>query len=97
MAIDAIAVDTSVSTAILAAKLLDYKRKLRAAFDAGTSLLGELNHLQNGSDWTAIEAKVGVASGLGDEVYNLVNGSVGAMNGTFQNDDCKQLTEQVIG
>jgi hypothetical protein len=97
MAIDAIVVDSTASTALLAARLLDYKRKLRAALDAGTSLLGELNHLQDGSDWASIEARTGVGSGLGDDVYNLVNGSVGAMNGTFQNDDCKQLTEQVIG
>lgn len=97
MAIDFIAVDTTVSTATHARKLLQYRDALRTAYELGKEVKAIMDHMQDGTIWTTIETKFGIATGLGDDVYNLVNGSVGAMEGSFQNDDCKQLTEQVGG
>jgi len=90
-----IAVDTSVSTATLARRLLAYKEAVRNAYELGTELKAIFDHLKDASDFSAIETKCGLAAGKGTLVYDLVNGSVGAMNNAFQNDDCKQITEQV--
>jgi len=95
MARDFIKIDTSVSTATHAQLLLAYIKALRNAFELGTEVLAIMNHNQDGSTWTDLEALFGLPAGKGDDVFDLVNGSVGAMQNTFQNDDCKQITEQV--
>lgn len=48
----------------------------------------------DGVDFTGIEALFGVP-GKGQVVFDLVNGTVGAMEGTFQNNNGKSLGELI--
>ena len=94
MAIDFIKV-TRPADPTQANMLLDYISTLRVAFERGTKVQAVMNHNQDGVSWATIESLFGIPTGKGQTVYDLVNGSVGAMQNTFQNDDCKQITEQV--
>jgi hypothetical protein len=95
MARDFIKVDTSTVTATQARLLLNYVQTLRSAYELGVKCKAVMDHNQDGSVFTDIEALFGLPSGKGQTVYNFVNGSIGAMGGTFQNADAKNLTEQV--
>jgi hypothetical protein len=54
-----------------------------------------MTHSNDGTDFTDIETLFGVEAGSGQVVFDLVNGSTGAMIGQFQNADCKTITEKV--
>lgn len=54
-----------------------------------------MNHNNDGTTFTAIETLFGLPTGKGQAVFNMVNGSVGSMEGTFQVADAKNITEQV--
>jgi hypothetical protein len=95
MASDFIPIDATKAGATQANVLKSYIQTLRTAYELGGRVKGIMDHNQDGTVWTALEALFGLPAGKGQTVYNLVNGSVGAMEGTFQNDDSKQITEQV--
>lgn len=94
MAIDFIKIDRSQpATSSQAGLLIDYKDTLRRAYELGKRVLGVMNHNNDGTNWTYIEALFGVPAGKGQAVYDLMNGSVGSMEGSFQTADAKNLTE----
>ena len=93
MARDFIKVDTTTTTATHAPDLLEYKNLLRAAYQKGKHVLAIMNHNNDGSVWTDVEALFGLPTGKGQTVYDLMNGSVGSMEGAFQVADAKNLTE----
>jgi hypothetical protein len=95
MARDYIKIDTTTTTAIHARTLQRYVNSLRDAYEQGKLVLAIMNHNNDGSVWTDIEALFGLPSGKGQTVYDLMNGSVGAMEGAFQTADAKNLTETV--
>ena len=95
MARDFIKVNTQVTTATHAHMLLDYANKLRIAYDAGKRLQKILEHNHDGSVFTDIEELCGLPAGKGQIVFDLINGSVGSMEGVFQTDNAKSLTEVV--
>ena len=95
MARDFIKIDTTVVTATHAARLLSYKDALRTAYDQGKRLQAVMNHNTDGTVFTDIEALFGLPVGKGQTVYNLVTGSVGAIEGTTQSADGRNLTEQL--
>lgn len=95
MAIDFIQVAKTQSSATQAPLLLNYIAALRLAYELGVRTKAIMDHNQNGVSWTALETIFGVPTGKGQTVYNFVNGSVGAMVGTFQNADSKNLPETV--
>lgn len=66
---------------------------------------------ENAIDWSTVQARWGVPSNVDEQeqtgtdvgptangaiIFTLVNGSVGAMEGTFQNAQCKEITERVV-
>ena len=94
MARDFITVDRSNrDVATHATKLVAYRDALRDAYEKGKEVLGVMNHNNDGASFTDIETLFGLPSGKGQIVYDLINGSIGAMEGTFQNSDSKTLTE----
>jgi len=96
MASDFIQIDMSNQTvASQAALLKQYVSILRSSYEIGTRVRAVMLHTHDGADFTELERLFGVPPGEGNAVFDLVNGSIGAMEGTFQNDDCKQITEQV--
>lgn len=75
--------------------LKQYIGTLRSAFEIGTRVKGIMTHLNDGTVFTDIETAFGLPAGKGQTVFDLVNGSTGAMVGTFQNNDAQTITEKV--
>ncbi len=97
MAIDSIKVDKTQSAATEAARLIAYRDACRRAYDLGKGVLGTMTHCQDGTTFTQLETLFGLTAGNGVTVFNLINGSVGSMEGTFQVADLKTLTEKLVG
>lgn len=95
MARDFIKVDRTITTATQAVLLLQYKDVLRNAYELGQRVRAIMTHNNDGSVFTDIEALFGLPAGKGQVVFDLVNGSVGSMEGNFQVDDAKELTERI--
>lgn len=93
MARDFIRIDTVTTSATHSRLLLAYKDALRDAYQKGKYILGIMNHNQDGSNFGDIEGLFGLPTGKGQTVYDLINGSIGAMEGTFQNSNGRDLTE----
>lgn len=98
MARDFIQVDTSaVHNRVHGNMLLQYVGELRRALETGERVLAIMNHNNDGSVWTDIEELFGIPTGKGQTVYDMLNGSIGAMKGTMQNAQAKNVTETVGG
>lgn len=97
MARDFIKIDRTAmnTTATQAQSLLTYVSLLRQAFDVGTRIKAIMTHANDGTVFTDIETMFGLPAGQGQTVFNLVNGSIGSMQGTFQVPDAQTITEKV--
>lgn len=95
MARDYIKIIRTDSAATQASPMLEFLRNLRTTYEQGVKIKAIMDHLQDGTTWTDIETVFGLPAGTGHAVYDLVNGTVGAMNGTFQNNNAVTLTEKV--
>lgn len=95
MARDFIKIDQSATGTPQGRKLLAYIANLRTSYNLGAELIGIMGHENDGTVFTDIETNFGLPAGKGQTVFNLVNGSFGSMNGTFQVSDIKTITEQV--
>lgn len=95
MARDFIKVDGRITTATHASLLLQYVRDLRQAYETGVRVRDIMGHNNDGANFADIEALFGLPAGKGQVVFDLVNGSVGSMTGTFQVADAKNITERV--
>lgn len=93
MARDFIKVDTATTTATHAADLKAFVSVLRDAYQRGKKIIAVMGHNNDGSNFADIEALFGLPAGKGQTVFNLVNGAVGSMEGTFQVADAKNITE----
>jgi len=95
MARDFIKVDATQTAATAAPLLKSYVSQLRLAYDTGKRIIAIMGHNNDGTVFTDIETIFGLPTGKGQTVFNLVNGSIGSMEGTFQVSDAKTITEQV--
>lgn len=95
MARDFIKIDRSTVTATHASDLVIFKDTLRDAYQRGKRLLAIMGHNNDGTVFTDIEALFGLPAGKGQTVFNLLNGAIGSMEGTFQVSDAKNLTETI--
>ena len=95
MAIDFIAIDRNVSTATYASEILQFKNKLKEAYQQGKYLLTVMGHNNDGTNFAPIETLFGIPTGSGNTVYDLLNGTIGSMEGTFQVSDAKTFIEKV--
>ena len=95
MARDFIKIDISQSATNQSQLLKTYVLLLRQAYDTGSRVKAIMTHNNDGTVFTDIETVFGLPSGKGQTVFNLVNGSIGSMEGTFQVPDAKTITEQV--
>jgi hypothetical protein len=95
MARDFIKIDMTTSTATQASQLKSYVTQLRAAYEAGQRVKSVMEHNNDGTVFTDVEILFGLPAGKGQEVFDLVNGSVGSMEGKFMVDDAKEITERV--
>lgn len=97
MARDFIKVDRTQAAATQAGSLLSYVATLRSAYEQGVKILAVMGHNNDGTVFTDIETLFGLPPGKGQTVFNMVNGSIGTMTGTFQTADAKNITETVGG
>lgn len=97
MARDFIKVDRTQSAAVDAPMLLNYIATYRSAIDQAARLKARMDHNTDGTVWTDLESNFGLLSSKGQTVYNLVAGSLAALNGTATDAGGKTLTEQVGG
>jgi hypothetical protein len=95
MIIDFIEINMGVTTATQASLLKQYITTLRQAYELGTRVKGVMEHNHDGTNFTGIETLFGLPTGKGNIVFDLVNGSIGSMEGTFKVDDAKEITERV--
>jgi hypothetical protein len=95
MARDFIKIDTSTTTATQAGLLKSYISQLRQAYETGARVRAIMTHNNDGTVFTDIEMLFGLPAGKGQEVFDLVNGSIGSMTGDFQTSDAKEITERV--
>jgi hypothetical protein len=94
MARDYIKIDPT-NTGLQASLLRSYVFQLREALETGERVLAIMSHNNDGTVFTDVETLFGLPTGKGQTVFNLVNGSIGSMQGTFQVADAKNITEQV--
>lgn len=92
MARDFIPIDLTASQA---SSLKNYITVLRQAQELGQRVLDMMTNSQDGSVFTDIESRFGLPPASGQTVFNLVNGSIGSMKGTFQVADATTITQQV--
>jgi hypothetical protein len=95
MARDFIKIDTTAAGATHAGLLRAYVQQLRSAYEQGQRVRAIMTHNNDGANFADIEGLFGLPAGKGQAIFDLVNGSIGAMEGTFQVDDAKVLTEKV--
>lgn len=95
MARDFIKINRTDATATQAAALLSFVASLRIAYEQGNRVRDVMIHNNDGSNFADIEALFGLPVGKGQTVFDLVNGAIGSMTGTFQVDDAKEITERV--
>lgn len=93
MARDFIKIDTTTTTATQAGELKAFTTILRDAYARGKKILAVMGHNNDGTVFTDIEALYGLPAGKGQTVFNLINGAVGSMEGSFQVSDAKNVTE----
>lgn len=95
MAKDFIKIDTAMTGATHAGLLRGYIQALRVAYEQGQRVKAIMTHNNDGADFAPIEALFGIPADTGQTVFDLVNGSVGSMEGAFQVSDAKTITEKV--
>ena len=95
MTIDFIKIDQSITTAKFAGELAELVSRIRAALEKLDRVKDIMDHSNDGTDFTQIEAFFGLATGKGQTVYDLVNGTFLALTGAAQNANSVSLTERV--
>jgi len=106
---DFIKIARDQAAATEAADFLSWVRQLRGSYEQGRRIRAKMVHAFNDSggvntiNWAALQTLWGIPSNGQDVgptangaiVYNLVNGAVGSMEGSFQVNDAQTLTEKV--
>lgn len=97
---DYIKVATDQSAATKARMLLDFKDAVARVLMLGPPMLLIMNENFDDSNpaaivWTDLEALFGLPAGGGHTVFDMVNGTLGAMQGTMQNSQAVNLISRV--
>jgi len=92
---DFIKVDRTTTTAVYANDLVAAISAVRTAVQHLDKVKAIMEHNHDGTVFTDLEALFGLAAGKGSIVYDYVNGTRGAMAGTFQNNNAELLIARV--
>lgn len=60
-----------------------------------SAIRNQMTHMEDGTTFTAIETYFGLPAGQGQTVFNLINGAVGVIEGSFQNNNIQTLIQSV--
>lgn len=96
MARNHIFIDTSVTTATQAQTLKTFSQRLRETYELGLRIRDMMDHMNDGTNFTDIELRYGLAAGQGQTVYNMIKNMVDALEGDIQSNDGKQLSERLV-
>jgi len=88
-----IKIDTTMPGATHSGLLRGYVQQQRNAYEVGSRLKAIMTNNTDNTNFADIEALFGLAAGDGQAVFDLVNGTVGANEGVFQNDNGKTIGE----
>lgn len=109
MSADFIQIARDQSAATEAGELLAWLRDLRSVYERGTRIRAKMGHSFLGNantaliDWAALETRWGIPaaqtsvgeSANGKAIYTYMDGAVGSMEGSFQTNAAKEVTERV--
>lgn len=96
MAGNAILINTSDSNAKLAGELKALTEQVRQTYQKAVALKARLDHHHDGNDFTSVEAICGIPAGTGQTVFDLVNGTRGSMDGSFQTANAIELMNRLV-
>jgi hypothetical protein len=78
---------------------LQLVQSTRQTLDLAARIQAKMRHMFDDQvspiDWSTVETNYGIPTGSGEEVYTLVDGLQGSLQGVFQVDAGKKLTESV--
>ena len=92
---DFIKIDRTTTTAVYAGDLLVAITSVRSAINQLDKVKQIMEHNHDGTVFTDLEALFGLPAGKGTIVYDYVNGTRGALSGTFQNNNAELLIARV--
>lgn len=97
---DFIKVDKTQSAATKAGDLIAFKDAVARVLMLGPPLLDIMNHNFDDSNpqaivWTDLESIFGLPANKGQIVFDITNGIMGALTGTMQNDQAKNIAARV--
>ena len=106
---DHIKIDPTQSAATEAAELLNFIRTVRQAYELGTRIRDKMRHNFDDSggpssiNWTAVQTLWGITSNgtvtgtasNGQAIFTYIDGATGSLDGTFQTNAGKEMTERV--
>lgn len=96
MPIDFIRADPTLTPqAVFARELLSLVSQLRNVIDQIDKVKAVMDHSNSGSNFASIETLFGLPANQGQTVYDLVNGTRGALGGTMQNSNALALIDRV--
>lgn len=97
MAVDFVKVDPALTpqAGLYGGTLLTLLVSLRATIDQLDRVKAVMDHSNDGVSFTQIETLFGLPSGKGQVVYDLINGTRGAIGGTMQNSNALSLIDRV--
>ena len=93
---DAILINTSTTTATQAQNLKRLTQMARDFANLAEDILAMMSHNNDGADWTQLETLYGLSAGNGQITFDMVNGTVGAIDGTMQNSNIRTLAERFV-
>jgi hypothetical protein len=68
---------------------------LRNVIDEAEKIKGIMEHNINDTNYGGVETLFGLSAGTGDDCYNLIAGTLGAIKGVIQSADALTLIDQV--
>lgn len=92
---DFIKINTADTNAKFATQLKTWIDQVRDVIDQGDKFKEIMDHNVNHPDYADIETVFGLPVGNGDEVYNLVSGTIAGIKGTAQSADALTLISRV--
>lgn len=98
MVADFIELKRTDTAAVFVSEILAYRASIATALAQGDAIKNKMAHMFNDSipqaiDWTMLERLYGIPTGKGQAVWDMINGSQGAMRGTMQNNQCENLVK----
>ena len=90
-----IPISTANAAATHAGLLRAYVQQQRGAYELGSKIRAIMGNNHDNVNFTDIETLFGLPPGKGQAVFDMVNGTVGANEGLFENDNGKTIGELI--